>query len=256
MKKNDFLNYFNSGARSLLGNGGTYTFGVYEAPENNDHFLKWCSAFTSFRADYRNINWIDYDEETKSIYLNKDCDLDLDIYIDNEIPEYIHSLNFNDYEYAASLMMQKLLGDISLGKNYGSRDEGIDFYGFYSPYSSIYSKFLNTHSWYIGQVKCYTAKIKTNHLRELLGTVVLAKNGIWALDGRYKEDLEVKNYDHIIPIFVAKSFYSSDSINLAKKYNIKLFDNLDLIFWLIIFYKKDLNKLKKDLKDIQKKLNR
>ena len=149
---------------------------------------------------------------------------------------YIDTLDYNEYEYMASLMVNKLLGDITLGKNYNSRDEGIDFYGFYSPYSSIYSKFLNVHAWYIGQVKCYSNKIKTNHLRELLGTVVLAKNGIWVLNGRYSNRLEVKNYDHIIPMFVAKGYYSADSIQLAKKYNIKLFDNLDLFFWIIIFY--------------------
>jgi len=239
----------------LLGNGGTYAFGVYEAPEDNDLFLKWCNDFSSYRADYKNINWIDYCEESKSIFLSEDCGLDNEVFTDNEIPTYINSLDYNEYEYAASLMVKKLLGNISLGKNYGSRDEGIDFYGFFSPYSSAYSKFLNAHSWYIGQVKCYANKIKTNYLRELLGTVVLAKNGIWALDGRYKDDLEVKNYDHVIPIFIAKSFYSSDSIKLSKKYNIKLFDNLDLIFWLIVFYKKDLNKLKEDLKTIKLQLS-
>ena len=199
MKKNEFLDEFNSGVRKMLNNGGTYTFQIFEVPDDDDKFLKWCNDFTSFRADFRNFNWIDYDAESKSIYLNEACKLDSSVYIDNPIPEYINGLDYADYEYVASLMIKKLLDGITLGKNYSSRDEGIDFYGFYSPYSSIYSKFLNAHAWYIGQVKCYSSKIKTNHLRELLGTIVLAKNGIWALDGRYSETLEVKNYDHIIP---------------------------------------------------------
>lgn len=255
MKKNDFLSHFNDGVKQMLQNGGEYFFGVYEVPEDDEQFLKYCNDFTSFRADYKNINWIDYDESSKKIFLNNDCAFNKAIYRNNPIADYIDTLDYNEYEYMASLMVKKLLGDITLGKNYNSRDEGIDFYGFYSPYSSIYSKFLNVHAWYIGQVKCYSNKIKTNHLRELLGTVVLAKNGIWALDGRYSNRLEVKNYDHIIPMFVAKGYYSADSIQLAKKYNIKLFDNLDLIFWIIIFYEKDLEKLKEDLAEIKEILS-
>ena len=255
MKRNDFLKHFNVAIKHMLKNKGVYYFGVYEAPEDNDEFLKYCNYFSSFRADYKDLNWIDYDEDDKKIFLNNDCCFDEMIYQDNLIVDYIDALNPNEYEYAASLMVKKLLGNITLGKNYNSRDEGIDFYGFYSSHSTNYSKFLNIHTWYIGQVKCYKDKIKTNHLRELLGTIVLAKNGIWALDGRYSNKLEVKNYDHIIPMFVAKGYYSADSLNLAKKYNIKLFDNLDLIFWLIVLYEKDLEKLKKDLQEIKKVLS-
>jgi hypothetical protein len=180
---------------------------------------------------------------------------DIKIFENNRIADYVENLGFSDYEAISSLLVKRLLGNITLGQNYGSRDEGIDFYGYYSPTSSIYSKFLNSHSWYIGQVKCYQSNIKTNALRELLGTIVLAKNGIWALDGRYDGKLEVKNYDHVIPMFITKSYYSYDSINLAKQYNIKLFDNLDLIFWLIIFYKDNIDILKEDLKKIQNNLN-
>lgn len=254
MKKDEFLNFFNKGVKEFLKTGVQYNFKVFEAPSDGNQFLRLCNEFTSYRPDYKGLHWIDYDERTKSVSLNSGLTINNNIFIGNQIPDYIDTLNYSDYEAVASLMIQKLLGDITMGKNYESRDEGIDFYGFCSPGISEYGKFLNQYAWYIGQVKCYASKIKTNYLRELLGTVTLAKNGIWALDGRYTDKLEVANYDHIVPMFIAKSFYSKDSINLAKKYNIKLFDNLDLIFWLIIFYEKDIALLKRDLIKVKNNL--
>ena len=89
MKKNNFLSHFNDGVKQMLQNGGEYFFGVYEAPEDDEQFLKYCNDFTSFRADYKNINWIDYDENSRKIFLNNDCAFNKAIYKNNPIVDYI-----------------------------------------------------------------------------------------------------------------------------------------------------------------------
>jgi hypothetical protein len=129
-----------------------------------------------------------------------------------------------------------------------------DFYGKYDAKDDSESNFFDITAWYIGQAKYYEANsIKTNLLRELIGTVELAKLKIWSIDGSYS-NIEIKHSDYVVPVFITSSRFSLDSYKIADKFNIKLLDDVDLIFWLTIKFSGDLDRFKEEMKKFKKEV--
>jgi hypothetical protein len=201
------------------------------------------------KAYYKNASWLVIDYNTSTLTLNGIEQSH--ILTNNEIPDYLNSLlshtdkNFN-FEIICSILFEKLLGSVTVEHRLQSRDGGIDFYGNFTSKScliqdQVMTDFLDVNAWYIGQAKYYKFenKISTAYLRELIGTVELAKHNIWATTKGHNHFDDIKHFDHIVPIFLTNSYFSRDSYRIANQFNIKLFDHADIVFWISILFNCD-----------------
>lgn len=198
------------------------------------------------KAKYKSKQWLNINFSTSELSLNSDIvKLDLD---KNDIPDYLNNLlmhadkNMN-FEIIGSILFELLLGSLTVERRSQSRDGGIDFYGNFTSQSCVSSSesitdFLDINSWYIGQAKYYKFenKIGTSFLRELIGTVELAKKNIWATKQGHDHFASIKHYNHIVPIFLTSSYYSRDSYKIADEFNIKFFDYIDVLFWISVLF--------------------
>ena len=248
MTKKEFLAILKNNLYTLLSNGEEYFF--MDIPENKDNFLKYTQEYLTLQPKYKNNYWFEIDDKNYSIKLNLEEETNK-FFINNKIPCWVKSLDASDFEKVSIILFRNFLGSIIEEEHKSSRDDGIDFYGKYTGSGievSGFTNFFETNTWYIGQVKQYKKEntIGTKYIRELLGTLELAKHNIWSVDNNYT-NINIKSYESVIPIFLTSSQYSNYVITIAEKFNIKLLDDIDLIFWLTIIYKADLEKLKKDL---------
>ena len=249
MNKLDFYLVLKSKLKELLKDGEKKYFDSDEAPDDIK-FGKFTEEDIHRRPDFRDDSWFSYDIEEFNISLNESLTDEVrKLFKNNQFVEYIEKLDYSEFELACIVLMRKFLGSsLKTDYNKASRDDGIDFYGKYDAKDESESNFFDITAWYIGQAKFYnTNSIKTNLLRELIGTVELAKLRIWSIEGNYK-DIDIKHSDHVIPVFITSSRFSLDSYKIAEKYNIKLLDDIDLIFWLTIKFKGDLEKFKDEMK--------
>lgn len=234
----------------LMSNAKKYYFSAYQLPDNNDKFNKYSQEYLLQKLKYKNDYWFSINEDDFSIKLN----LPHNIYVlfqDNTIPEYIHNLNSNDFEIVSSILFKKIFNNLLFEENRANWDDGIDFYGYYNSDGEVskLTNFFQKNTWYIGQVKKYSYKntIGTQYIRELLGTVELAKYNIWSLKDSYS-NMNIQKHEAIIPIFLTSSRYSNVVIDISRRLGIKLLDDIDLIFWLTIIYEGNLDMIKSDLK--------
>lgn len=200
--------------------------------------------FNQGRPKYNKEFWISAEEEDE---FSEDIDKvtlnlpdDIKIYFnDNEIPQHIRNSTPDEFERISSLFFKKILNTSHIEIRKGSHDDGIDFYGEYECDDNTVSviDFMKHNMWYVGQVKKYAMDypIGTLLIRELVGTVELAKRGIWSTNSGYTE-IKIKEYSGVIPVFVTSSYYSLGADNVAKKFNIKLLDDIDLAFWMTIIF--------------------
>jgi len=248
MTELEFLKELKEVLYKILSNGQKYSFASINIPKKDEDFYKFAESYLIQRPKYKNEYLFDIDGENFSIKLNLDKEINK-WFENNNIPKYIKDLNYSEFERVSVLLFRKLFGTNIIEEHKASGDDGIDFYGKYTGNGleiSGFTNFFETNNWYIGQVKQYTKTIGTNYIRELLGTLELARHKIWSTKIQY-ENLTPKPYETIVPIFLTSSRYSKIVITIAEKFNIKLLDDIDLIFWLTIIYKADLEKLKKDL---------
>ena len=253
MKKLEFLKELKDALYFLLTKNEKYSFSSYQLPKNDDNFYKYTQDYLIQKLKYKNNYWFEIDGENFSIELNISKDIEI-YFIKNEIPDYVKELSSSDFEILGAILLKKLLGSLMIEEKKVSRDDGIDFYGQFKSdgMAKEYTDFFQTDVWYIGQVKQYKQEnsISTKYIRELIGTIELAKKGIWSNKIGYN-NLNIEHYEGVIPIFLTSSRYSNDTISIAKKFNIKLLDDIDLIFWLTILYKGNLSDIKNDLKRLK-----
>lgn len=251
MKRIEFLENLKTELYKLLKSGERCYFDVDKAPDETK-FSDYMENYIKMKPDYKGDSWFSYDVEEFYIELNKSLPVKVrNIFTNNTFVDYISNLNYSDFELACIVLMKKFLGSTIVSENKGSRDDGIDFYGKYNAIDESESNFFDIPAWYIGQAKYYEKNpIKTNLLRELIGTVELAKLRMWSIEGRYK-DIDIKHSDQVIPVFITSSRFSYDSQVIANKYMIKLLDDIDLIFWLTLKFEGDLDNFKNELADLK-----
>lgn len=251
MNKIEFLGNLKSELKHLLKNGEKRYFDSNKAPDE-DNFGNYMEFDIKKRPDFNGDAWYSYDIEEFCLELNNLLPPVIkEKFTDNPFVDYISGLNYSDFELACIVLMKEFLGSSLKCDSKGSRDDGIDFYGKYDARDESESNFFDIPAWYIGQAKYYAKNsIKTNLLRELVGTVELAKLKIWAIEGSYK-NIEINHSDHVIPVFITSSRFSLDSYKIADKYSIKLLDDVDLIFWLTIKFDGNLDKFKEEIENLK-----
>ena len=103
-------------------------------------------------------------------------------------------------------------------------DEGIDFYGrlnidpFLAP-DAVYPHFSRQMSiWLVGQAKHYqSTKVATPDLRELVGSVTLAKASAFGSAAEKYSDLSIRTCDPVYFLFFTTSMVSADAWRLTKR---------------------------------------
>lgn len=218
-----------------------------------DDLLTTIKNYKSEKQRYFGSTWFSYDENKNTFILNVKNE-HKDFFIDNEIVNFVEKVNHNDFEIVCSLLFKKLLKDNSFEIRKSSRDDGVDFYGYYecNGVDDKLSDFMNINAWYIGQAKQYAEHrhIGTYYLRELIGTITLAKYNIWSTK-KNNYTIKVMPDHNIVPVFITTSRYSSDAWTIAEQFNIKLLDDIDLLFWLTILYKGNIDDFKSDFEQLK-----
>lgn len=230
----------------LSGHIDKYIYSNYDLSKISTSLRNDITKYLQNKAKYKNKQWLNIDFQTSELSLNTDI-LEFN-FVKNDIPGYLMTiLNESDkntnFEILGSILFEVLLGSLTVEHRSQSRDGGIDFYGNFisqscATNSESLTDFLDINSWYIGQAKYYKFenKIGTSYLRELIGTIELAKKNIWATAAGHNHFTSIKHYNHIVPIFLTSSYYSRDSYKIADEFNIKFFDSIDLFFWISILY--------------------
>jgi hypothetical protein len=241
-----FQNDTRNGLREILcGRQNSYTYSSFDLSDIGQSFKHDIERYRDSKSDYKSEPWFQIDFDNSLLSVLKSDELD---FSGNEIPDYIYELleeddkNYN-FEILCSILFEKLLGSLIIEHRLQSRDGGIDFYGKFTSNSCTIgdvtiTDFLNINSWYIGQAKFYNIKnkISTSYLRELIGTIELAKRNIWATNEGHGDFGGIKDFHYMVPLFVTNSYYSRDSYSVAEQFNIKLFDTNDLMFWLSVLF--------------------
>jgi hypothetical protein len=135
---------------------------------------------------------------------------------------FIRSLTWRDFE-ACCRGVLSLLGCNDPRMTSASNDQGIDFHGRlsldgrldnFSHYPSIDSKL---DVWMVGQAKHYTkTKVATPDLRELVGSIQLARSGTYADGGRALEGFTPRVCDPVFYLFFTTGSISRDGVILLK----------------------------------------
>jgi hypothetical protein len=246
MNRLEYLKELKKALYKLLTNGEDYYFIDALSEEK---FWEYTQDYLIQKPKYKGNYWFTIDKENFMIKLQLPDDIKK-YFKNNLIPNFINNLAPLKFERISSILMKKLLGSLIVEESLYKNDDGIDFYGKYisDGVANNYTDYFQTNTWYIGQVKQYKEEnsIGTKYIRELLGTIELAKNRIWSVGGSYK-DINLGINEAIIPIFITSSRYSSDTVQISKKFNIKLLDEVDLIFWLSLLYDGNLESITNDL---------
>lgn len=139
-----------------------------------------------------------------------------------ELLKAIGDLNPRDFEHLCGVLLQCLAVDVPFVTQ-SSGDQGVDFFG-----KADFGKFVrgtselgpvteNLAVWIVGQAKRYAnTKVKTSDLRELVGSVELAKSRISADGGVALTDLEVRLCEPIFYFMVTSGVFTSGSETLLK----------------------------------------
>lgn len=102
-----------------------------------------------------------------------------------------------------------------------SGDQGVDFYGQLKLEGRLATRFhlpgpdRRFAAWIVGQAKHYAGSVSTFNLRELVGSVVLARSGTFADDGRALSGLTIRLCDPIFYLFLTTGTLTQDSRKLT-----------------------------------------
>lgn len=109
-------------------------------------------------------------------------------------------------------------------------DQGIDFYGRmsfgdFTGYGAIFPIFeTRLVLWLVGQAKHYKdAKVATPDIRELVGSVVLGRSGVFAKRDMYPS-LQIRMCDPVIMLFFATGRISADGWSLCNRSGVAAMD--------------------------------
>lgn len=253
MTKIDFIKELKKALYILMGSGEKYYFNTVSLPENNEDFFYFTQEYFKEKLSYKGTYWYKISNNDFSIELDLPYEIK-EYFSNNEIPKFIQSLDAIDFEIIGSIFFKEFFNNLLIEENRQGCDDGIDFYGYYNSDGEVskFTAFFQKNTWYIGQIKQYSYHntIGTKYIRELLGTVELAKHNIWSLKDSYS-NLNIKHHESIIPIFLTSSRYSRVVIDISRRLGIKLLDDIDLVFWLTILYEGKLDNLKKKLSSVK-----
>ncbi|WP_431472562.1 restriction endonuclease [Nonlabens sp. SCSIO 43208] len=248
MKSSEFAILLRNAQHKLLENGKKVYFD--DGNYSEEQFINFLEEDLKYRGDYKLESIYSFDEKEFSISLNSK--VNADYFVKNKIEKTIKNSNYALFEELSILFMYKMLSSLIVPEFKASRDEGIDFYGKFLSKDDSDSGLFDISSWYIGQTKHYKfgSNIKTNAIRELIGTLELARMGKWSIEGNYR-NIKIDYSDNVIPVFLTSSAYSKDSKRLAEHYGVKLLDSIDMSFWLTVVFKGNNKKMLKELKDLK-----
>ncbi len=248
MKQSEFAEILRKAQQKLLRNGNKVYF--EDADFTPEQFVTWINEDLKYRGDYKSSSIYTYDVDDFSLSLTDK--VSAPFFNSNEIEKIIREADYSLFEELSILFMYKMLSSLVVPEFKASRDEGIDFYGKFISRDDSDSCLFDVSSWYIGQTKHYSLgnNIKTNYIRELIGTLELAKIGKWSIEGNYR-DINIEYSDNVMPVFITSSNYSRDSKKLAEHYGVILLDIIDMTFWLTVVYKGDYKKMMLELDDLK-----
>lgn len=248
MKQSEFSILLRRAQHNLLKNGTKVFFD--DDDFSKEEFINWVTEDLKYRGDYKSESIYSFDDDEFSLSLNSKANTTY--FNNNKIEKTIKDSDFSLFEELSILFMYKMLSSLVVPEFKASRDEGIDFYGKFVSKDDSDSGLFDISSWYIGQTKHYKfeSSIKTNAIRELIGTLELARMGKWSIEGNYS-NIKIGYSDRLIPVFLTSSRYSRDSKKLAEHYGVKLLDIIDMTFWLTIVFKGDNRQMLKELKELK-----
>lgn len=140
-----------------------------------------------------------------------------------KVGEFLRSLTPVEFEALCRGVLE-IFGCSDPSLTASSKDQGIDFYG----QLSLAGKLQNASAlpsvdqrfrvWIVGQAKHYVAtKVATPDLRELAGSVELAKTRTFADFGRGLEKLQIAALDPVFYLFITTGQISSDAWTLLRR---------------------------------------
>jgi hypothetical protein len=155
-----------------------------------------------------------------------------------EVFEHIARLSDRDFE----ILSGKVIELLGVERAYVSRisgDQGIDFYG-RARFSDILRPPLidagaekNLYVWLIGQSKHYPrSQVSTQEIRELVGSVELAKVKIYAGGNDPLEHLKIRLCDPVFFLFFTSGRFTRDSKDVLRRAGISAFNGLQIAQFL------------------------
>lgn len=251
MNEVQFNQILNKYLLKLLKEGGKHYFDGNELKIEGKKLGLYIENNIKRRPDYHQNSWFECDIEDFYIFLNGNLGEKLKLFRNNRIVDYVVGLNYYEFELVSLVCMKRFFRSKIEAEIIDSADDGIDFYGKYISRDDSESNFFDINTWYIGQAKFYKDnRIQTNLLRELIGSVELAKKKIWSRKNSYR-NIDIKHNEPVVPILITSSRYSSYSMKIADLFGIKLIDIIDLIFWLTIKFDGNLEDIKEEVKKLK-----
>ncbi|NYE19618.1 restriction endonuclease [Microbacterium immunditiarum] len=113
-------------------------------------------------------------------------------------------------------------------------DQGVDFFGSLSLEGKLGRSIglpgvdRNFRTWLVGQAKQYEGTVSTTELRELAGSVTLARAGVGSDDGSALLGLDMRVFDPVFFIFITAGSLTADTRLLAKRSGIIALDGESL----------------------------
>jgi hypothetical protein len=150
------------------------------------------------------------------------------------IASQLRSLAFDEFELLCCKVLE-LVGAHLVRKTRRTRDQGIDFYarlslGDLSSDVFPFRRFQDSlHIWILGQAKHYPGgRVSSAEIRELLGSVHLARAKEFASGTGSFNDLAARSCDPLMALFVTSGEFSRDARSLAQRSGIVVKDLVDL----------------------------
>lgn len=146
----------------------------------------------------------------------------------------LESLSFDEFESISKSILY-LLGARGYKKTQRSKDQGIDFFGelFISDLERSTFPFFrfndNLKVWLVGQAKHYVGgKVATPEIRNLVGSVNLARFKEYASTTELLSELPMRSCDPVFVLFFTTGTYTRDAVKLAFNSGVILKDVMDL----------------------------
>lgn len=142
----------------------------------------------------------------------------------------LESLDFGEFERVC-LVILSLLGARSCRLTSRSRDQGIDFFGelFLGDLEVSSSPFFrfqdNLKLWLVGQAKhCVHGKVSTPEIRNLVGSINLARFKEYASTTELMSELPMRSCDPVFVVFLTTGTFTRDARKLASNSGVILKD--------------------------------
>jgi hypothetical protein len=158
----------------------------------------------------------------------------------NTISIFEHFKTIDDRQF--EFLCGKVLGLLNVETPFVSKasaDHGIDFFGRVKFGDMLKASLLhqgaekNLHMWLVGQAKHYPeSKVSTKEIRELVGSVELARANVFAGTSDPLRDLTAKLCDPIIYLFFTTGRFTRDSKELMSKAGVVSFTGLQIAQFL------------------------